>query len=126
MRINRFVLAFSLGTLTLCAGNVLAQEREMTRAEFERLDSAKVVYEKEQVIQAQKEEDATRMSDAKEAQRETKAIARETRRVDRDARSAAKEAKLFLRAEKKAQKARNDAEKQSSKADKAKVKSDKN
>jgi len=127
MNINRIFLAFTLGTFTLCAENVLAQDQpEMTRVEFERLDSVQAVEEKEQIVQAQAEEDATRISDAKDARNETKALAKETRRIDREANSAAREARLFLRAEQKAQKARKDAEKQSRKADKAKNKSDKN
>lgn len=128
MKTKRMFLTLALlSGMTLLAGSALAQEQpEMTRVEFERIDSIKAEQQAQEVIQAQREEDATRMSDAKEAHNKTKAQAKETRRVDREASSAAREAKLALRAEKKAQKARRDADRQSRSAEKAKTKSDKN
>lgn len=116
-----------LGGMTLLAGRALAQDQpEMTRVEFERMDSIRAERQEQQAIEVRKEEDATRMSDAKDARNDTKALAKEARRIDREASSAAREAKLALRAEKKAQKARRDADRQSRSAERAKTKSDKN
>ena len=128
MKTKKILLPLTLlAGMTLIGGSALAQEQpEMTRVEFERIDSIKAVYEEQEVIQAQKEEDATRISDAKDALSDTKALAKETRRIDREASRAEREAKLALRAERKAQKARKDADRQSRSAEKAKIKSDKN
>lgn len=127
MKINRLFFTMTLSGLTLLSGVVLGQERyELRTAEDQIADSVQTARHEQEVKQERTEQDATRLSDAKEAHNETKARAKETRRIDREASSAAREAKMALRGEKKAQKARKDADKQSRKAVKAKDISDRN
>lgn len=127
MKTKRLFLTVTLVGLTLLTGKVAGQDQAlMSRSEHQRMDSVQVVKDKAEVAQAQREDDANRMADAKEARRKTKAAAKETKRVDRDANAAAREAKMALRAESKAQKARQDADRQSRKATKAKERSDNN
>ena len=54
-----FLTLTLLGGMTLLAGSALAQEKtektEMTRAEFEQIDSVQTAREHQQVIQAQED-----------------------------------------------------------------------
>lgn len=128
MKINRSFLTITLSTLTLLSGELLGQEHyQMSKAEHQIVDSVRTSTHEQQVkLEEAQEEDASRLADARKAQKETKAKAKEARRIDRDAGRAAREANLALKGEKKAQKARRDADKQSKKADRAKDISDKN
>lgn len=127
MSITRSFFTIALSALTLLSGELLGQEySQMNKSERQIVDSTLTANHEQQVKEEDARMDANRLSDAKTAQKETKANAREARRVDRDASRAAREANLALRGEKKAQKARRDADKQSKKADKAKNISDKN
>ncbi|MEX2233666.1 MAG: hypothetical protein WD824_15990 [Cyclobacteriaceae bacterium] len=134
MKINRVFLTMTISGLTLLSGELFGQEHyEMSKTEHQIVDSVQTARHEQQVKQEQNEADASRLSDARAAQKETKARAKETKakaketqRIDREASSAAREAKMALRAEKRAQKARKDADKQSRKADRAKNTSDKN
>jgi hypothetical protein len=121
MKITTLISTLALCGLSLFATPLCAQHSWQAEN-----DSIRAATEKATLIQANKEDDAARMADAKDAQRKTKAKAKETRRVNRDASIAAKEAKYALRAEKKAQKSRKDADRQSRKAVQAKDISDDN
>lgn len=127
MKMNSFFLTVTLSALTLLSGELFGQQHyEMSSAEHQIADSVQTARKEQQVKHEQIQEDANRLTDAKTAQKETRAKAKETRRIDREASRAAREANLALRGEKKAQKARRDADKQSRKADKAKNISEKN
>jgi hypothetical protein len=127
MKINRVFLMITISGLMLSSGELFAQEvYEISKADHLTADSVQTARNERQLKQAQTEKDASRLSDAKSAQKETKAKARETRRIDREASSAAREARTAFRAEKKAQKARKDADRQSRKAVRAKNTSDEN
>lgn len=127
MKIKTIIVALTLGGLTLLSGKAFAQEEsEMTRTEHQVYDSLQTAKHDQELIREQKENDAERMTEAKDAQVLTKANAKETRRVDREASLAAREAKMALKAERRAQKARKDADKQARKAVKAKKASDRN
>lgn len=127
MKINRSFLTITLSTLTLLSGELLGQEHyQMSKAEHQIVDSVRTSTHEQQVKLEEAQEDASRLADARTAQKETKAKAKEARRIERDAGRAAREANLALKGEKKAQKARRDADKQSKKADRAKDISDKN
>jgi hypothetical protein len=121
MKITTLILTFALSGLSFLTTPLCAQHS--WQAENDSIQSANA---KATLVQAQKEDDAAKMADAKDAHRKTKAKAKETRRVNRDATIAAKEAKYALRAEKKAQKSRKDADRQSRKAVQAKDISDDN
>jgi hypothetical protein len=115
------MLTLALSGTTLLSTQLCAQHSWQAEN-----DSIRAANEKATLVQANKEGDATRMADAKNAERKTKAKAKAARRVNRDASIAAKEAKNALRAEKKAQRARKDADKQARKAVQAKDISDEN
>jgi hypothetical protein len=76
--------------------------------------------------QTQQENDASRIANAKQARRETKAKAKEARRVEREADDAERQSKNALKTEERAQKSRKRADAQSQKASDARVKSDQN
>ncbi|MEX1239863.1 MAG: hypothetical protein WEB30_09100 [Cyclobacteriaceae bacterium] len=127
MKAYRVLVTLTLGGLVLLAGESFGQEhREMSKTEHQTYDSMQTARHDQMVIREQREDDAQRMSDAKDAEKETSAKAKETRRIDREASRAAREAKMALRSEKRAQKARKDADHQSRKAVRAKNISDEN
>jgi hypothetical protein len=121
MKIYTLILTLALSGLSVLTTELSAQHSWQAEN-----DSIQAANEKATMVREQKEEDATRLSDAKDAQRKTKAKAKETRRVNRDASIAAKEAKNAVRAERKAQKSRKDADRQARKAVQAKDISDDN
>jgi uncharacterized protein (DUF3084 family) len=80
----------------------------------------------EDQAQAQKSQEAEKMTAVKNEQAETKAKAREAQRVGEEADDAAKQSKDAVKAEKKAQKSRKKADKQAQKAKAARDKSNLN
>lgn len=110
----------------LTSGSFAQEHSEMSKTEHQTYDSMQTAKHDQMVIREQKEDDAQRITEAKDAQRETSAKAKETKRIDREAKRAAREARMALRSEKKAQKARRDADHQLRKAARAKDISDEN
>lgn len=125
MKITKTILSFTFGALSLFAFDVSAQQTEVSKEEYNRADSTKATYERDQ-IQTQRQEDVEKMTDAKNERSATKAKAKEAQRIENEANDAAKESKNALRAERKAQKARKQADKQAHDADDARKKSDQN
>jgi hypothetical protein len=117
MKLKTVILSLTLSAPVLFAGELLAQDQ--------RADSIQAVNNAIEV-KVQEENDAERLSDAKDERRRTKAKAKEAARVEREASDAARESKNALRTEKKAQKARKQADAQAKKASKARTKSEKN
>ena len=127
MRVNRVLVTLTLGGLMLVTSEAIGQEQtEMSKSEHVAYDSVQTARHDQMIEREQKENDAEKIAEAKDAQQEASAKAKETRRIDREANRAAREAKLALRSERKAQKARKDADQQSRKAAKAKDVSDEN
>lgn len=127
MKLKIAMLAVAVGALSFFTIESNGQERtRMSKEERDRMDSLQTSYRRDQEIQVQKENDRERMTDVKEAQRETKAKAKEARRVENEANIAARESRYALRAEKKAQKQRKQADAQAKKAARARIKSDNN
>lgn len=125
MKTIKIILPLTIGALSLFTISAFAQQTEVTKDEYNRADSTKAVYERDQ-IQNQRQEDTERMNDAKNERSETKAKAKEAQRIENDANDAAKESKNALKAERKAQKARKQADKQAHDAEDARAKSNQN
>lgn len=127
MKLKNIILTLTLSGLSLLAIESFGQQSSET-GEGERgiRDSLQSAAYKKEMIQAQKEQDADKMAEFKQARRETKAKAREAQRVEQEANDAARESKNALRTERKAQKARKNADRQANKAAKARDKSDQN
>ena len=121
------ILSFLVVTAaSLSSFELFAQpEPSMSKAEYDRMDSAQAVYKRDQV-QTQKAEEAETMRDAKADQVETEAKAKEAERIEGEAQDAAMQSKEALKTEKKAQKLRKQADQQAEKAEVARDKSDLN
>jgi hypothetical protein len=125
MNFKTMTLTVVLGASLACAGTLHAQNVQiMTRAQMYEKDSVDMANLKH--AQLQQEHDDTRMADAKQDRRETKAKAKTARRVENEANAAARESRSAVRSERKAQKARRQANKQADKAAEAIEKSGKN
>jgi len=124
---KNFTVLFSLLlTGLVLSGQLHAQEQtEMTRAEFDRMDSLSVEYENSR-REDQKIEDRETVSDLKEERAKTKLAAKEAKRIEREANDAARTSKDAYKAEKKAQKLRKSADMKAKKAERARQKSSEN
>jgi hypothetical protein len=125
MKYTKILSLIAVGAASLFTAESFAQDTPISKVEYNRMDSAQAVYDRDQV-QTQKAEDVEKMNAAKNERSETKAKAKEAQRVTDEADDAAKQSKNALKAEKKAQKLRKEADKQAEKAEKARDKSDLN
>ncbi|WP_299823069.1 hypothetical protein [uncultured Pontibacter sp.] len=119
---NKFILYPLLTGLLVCIGTFSFAQSTEQKPKTE-----------QQLLEEKEKADKTRLSDASDLRKETKADAKiakanakEARRIDKEAADAAKQAKRASKMEAKAQRNRADADKQSEKAAKASEKSGKN
>ena len=93
------------------------------RGHNQQADSVQSLKDEQSVAKAN---DETRMRDAKEGRKTSKAKAKEANRIGKEASDAARQSNNALKAEKRAQKARKQADKQTLKAAKSRSRSDQN
>ena len=125
MKYKQILSVVVVSAASLFTVDLFAQDTPISKSEYNRMDSSKAVYERDQV-QTQAAEDLEKMTDAKSERSETKAKSKEAQRIEEEADDAAKQSKNALKTEKKAQKERKQADRQAEKAKAAREKSDLN